>query len=112
MEEKKENPGPFVRFFGDIAISRVLDFLGVHRRFDYSLSDIARNSGISKMTLFRMWPNLEKYNVVMLTRKIGKAKLYKLNEESQIAKTLVKLGMDIATLDAEKITIEESKKEA
>ena len=59
---------------------KVLDFLTVNDDFDYSMRDIARFAGIGYTTLKLFWPRLEKENIVVLTRKVGKAKLYKLND--------------------------------
>ena len=46
MEETK-----FIRYLGDSSVTRILDFLITGRDFDYSLSDIARNAGVSWATL-------------------------------------------------------------
>ena len=74
-----ENKSIFLSVFGDTPINRVLDFLIVHEEFDYAMKDIAENSGVGYATLKLFWPSLEKANIVVLTRVIGKAKLYRLN---------------------------------
>jgi DNA-binding IclR family transcriptional regulator len=107
MEKDK---GPLQGLFGDKAVARVLDFLTVFRAYDYSLTDIARNSGVGRMTLFRVWPNLERYGVVVQTRTIGKAKMYRLNSESKIAENLVKLALQVAKVDADNLVKAPNKK--
>jgi DNA-binding IclR family transcriptional regulator len=97
----EKDEGPLQRLLGDTAAARVLDFLTVFRAYDYSLTDIARNSGVGRMTLFRVWPNLERYGVVVQTRTVGKAKMYRLNPESKIAENLAKLGLQVAKVDAD-----------
>lgn len=39
-------------------------FLSLYGAFDYSLTEIARNSGIGWKTLHTIWPQLEKYGIV------------------------------------------------
>ena len=69
----------FLNIFGDSPVLRVLDFLVVNEDFDYSMTDIARLSGVGYSTLKLFWSNLERNDVVTNTRTVGKAKMYKLN---------------------------------
>ena len=41
----------FLDKFGDYPINRVLDFLVIFNEFDYSIVDIAKNSGVGYSTL-------------------------------------------------------------
>ncbi|MBS3092342.1 hypothetical protein J4466_02885 [Candidatus Pacearchaeota archaeon] len=84
MEETK-----FIRYVGDSPVSRILDFLIIGRDFDYSLSDIARNSGVSWTTLYRVWPQLVENKIIIPTRVIGKAKLFRLNSQNEVVRNLV-----------------------
>src|SRR4030067_2313932 len=93
----KPNPPTLQKLFEDSSIARLLDFLTLYRDFDYPKTEISRNSGVSWKTLYRLWPLLEKYELVIKTRQIGRATLYKLNTESPIAKALNKLALEIAT---------------
>ena len=81
----------FLSVVGDSPVTRVLDFLITSRGLDYSLSDIARNSTIGWTTLHRIWPDFEKNQIVVQTRIIGKAKLYKINLQNPVAKELIRL---------------------
>ena len=91
----------FVRTFGNGPVIKVLNFLLQGRGLDYSMSDVARNSDISWTTLNRIWEGLEKAGLIVNTRKIGKAKLYKLNEESDIVKKLVELHKQLLVKETE-----------
>lgn len=71
----------FLKTFGDPPLLRVLDFLIVHEEFDYSLTDIAVHSGVSYATIKLLWKDLERYRIVILTRNVGKAKMYHLNDQ-------------------------------
>jgi predicted transcriptional regulator len=74
--------------FGDKPIPLVLDFLMVHKDWDYPLSQIARETGLSYRTLQAVMPALEEAGVVKQTRQLGRAKLYQLNSASPSAKKL------------------------
>ena len=54
------------------------------------MSDIAENSNIGWTTLHRIWGKLLKNGIVRPTREIGRAKLFKLNEENPAVKELIK----------------------
>ena len=81
----------FRETLGDTPVIRVLDFLIEGRGLDYSLSDIAENSNIGWTTLHRIWDKMLKLRLVKPTREIGRAKLFKLNEESSAVKELIRL---------------------
>ena len=81
----------FRETLGDTPVIRVLDFLIEGRGLDYSLSDIAENSNIGWTTLHRIWDKMIRLNIVKPTREIGRAKLFKLNEENPAVKELIKL---------------------
>lgn len=111
-EVKEANPASLQKIFGDSSVAKVLDFLTLYREFDYSLTDIAKYSGVAWTTLYRIWPPLETYGIVKKTREIGRAKMYKLNPDSEIAKLVKKLAVEIASVDAEKIAKQEITKQS
>ena len=69
----------------------VLDFLIEGRGLDYSLSDIAENSGIGWTTLHRIWDNLIRLKIVKPTREIGRAKLFTLNQDNPMVQQPIKV---------------------
>lgn len=81
----------FLEFFGENPNTRLLEFLITGREFDYSLSDLAENAGIGWSTLHRIFPGLERQKIVVKTREIGRAKLFKLNQGNGEVKKLVAL---------------------
>ncbi|MDD5133628.1 MAG: hypothetical protein PHD81_00285 [Candidatus Nanoarchaeia archaeon] len=81
-----ENKTIFLQIFGDSPILRVLDFLIVNEDFDYSMTDIANLSEIGYSTLKLFWNRLEKEKIIIKTRIVGKAKMYKLNLNNPIIK--------------------------
>ncbi len=81
-----ENKSIFLEVFGDNPINRVLDFLVVHEDFDYSMTDIAKHSGVGYATLKLFWNKLEINKIVVQTRVVGKAKMYELNLKNPVVK--------------------------
>lgn len=81
----------FAKAVGNTPKIKVLEFLIEGRELDYSLSDIAKGSGIGRTTLFRAWKDLEKLQFVKQTRTIGNAKLFRLNLETSFVKKLIEL---------------------
>lgn len=59
--------------------NKVLDFLVVHQEFDYSLKDIAKYAKISYPCMKQLKKELVKDNWIVMTRKVGKAQMYRLN---------------------------------
>lgn len=110
---KKNNElSVFLQVVGDTPKLRILDFLLTFQKFDYSLTDIARNAKVSYSNLMLIWPELLKTGMVEQTRTVGKAKMFKLNEKNPIAQELSRLQWLIARstihkklgLEEEKIT--------
>lgn len=76
---------------------RLLDFLLAERGlYDYTLTEIAENSGVAWTTLNRIFPRLVEMGIVKETRKIGRAKLYRLNQENPLAKELIEIDKKIS----------------
>ena len=95
-------------FLGDTPLIRVVDFLIENSIFDYTKTDIAENAGISRATLYKIWPNLEKYELVKESRKIGNTTLYKLNKENPVVQKLIELDLKISKEYAETISMPKS----
>ena len=81
----------FIELFGDSPTIKVLDFLLTERELDFSISDMARNAGIGRASLYRIFDDLIKNQIITPTRIIGKSKLYKLNIENPKIKKLVQI---------------------
>ena len=77
--------------------SKVLDFLVAFQDYDYSISDIAEHSGIGFKTTLGVVKHLEDQNVIVNTRNVGRALMFKLNLDSKQAKSISTLALHIAT---------------
>jgi hypothetical protein len=80
----------FLEHVGDSPRMRLLQYLIEGRDFDYTLTDLL-NAGVSWGTLNSLMPALVKLGIVKITRKIGRATLYKINQENPAAKQLTAL---------------------
>src|SRR3989338_675917 len=80
----------FLDYVGDNPRMRVLQYLIEGRDFDYTLTDLL-NAGVSWGTLNSLVPKLAALGIVIKTRKIGRATLYKINSQNEVAKQLTLL---------------------
>ena len=51
---------------------------------DFTKTEIAKGAGLSWASLFSHWNDMERKRIVKLTRTVGRAKLYQLNEKSPL----------------------------
>ena len=86
----------FVEFLGDTPFIRVVDFLIENSIFDYTKTEIAKNAGVSRASLYNVWPMLEKYELVKPSRKIGNTVLYKLNKDNPVVRKLIELDLKLS----------------
>lgn len=77
----------FRKIFGS-STAKILDHLIENKESDFSMTEIARESGISYRTIQREFPKLIELDFVRMTRKIGRAELYKINLENEVLRQL------------------------
>ena len=80
----------FLDHIGNSPQMRVLQYLIEGRDFDYTMTDML-NSEVSWGTLNSLIPELLRLNIIIKTRKIGRASLYKINKENLFAQKLIEL---------------------
>ncbi len=93
----------FLKTFGDSTINRVLDFLVVFDKFDYSIADIAENSNVGYSTLKILIKDLVKRKIVVQTRISGKNKMYKLNRDNPLVESFVQFYWDITKKEGRRL---------
>ena len=91
----------FVETFGETPVIKVLDFFLTFDGFDYSKSQVSEETGVSRITLDKIWEELINKKIIIKTRTIGRADMYKLNKDSQIVKTLLELSLKLASTYAD-----------
>jgi len=97
-----ETKSLFIEFMGDSPTVRILDYLLTERDLDFSITDMAKNAGIGRTTLYRIWDNLIKNKIIVSTRTIGKAKLFKLNKDNKVIKKLMEIDDALMIEDLKK----------
>jgi len=96
----------FLKFFGTKnPVIRVLDFLIDNEAFDYSKTDIAKGAGISRTTLLNLWKILEETGIVVETRRVGRARMYRLNKRNPIVKKFMELDDALSDYYASKTEV-------
>ena len=88
--------GPLESMF-PVASSKILDFMSTYKPWDYSITDIAKNSGVTFKTAWSEVQKLEKLGLIANTRTVGNATMYQFNAESQEAQHIDQLINAIAT---------------
>ncbi|MGH9987687.1 MAG: helix-turn-helix domain-containing protein [Nitrososphaeraceae archaeon] len=97
--DKALESGPFERLFSGVAIARMLDFLitaSVSKDWDYSETQIAKNSGVSARTVQREISKLLEAKLVRQVRTVGNAKMYQLNKSYRTALSAEKFAFELA----------------
>jgi len=77
-----------IRYLGDTPNLRIIDFF-LDNRSDYSKKEILEGTGISKTTLYKVWPELERLEIVTPKRKYGNTTLYALNKDNVFVKQII-----------------------
>ncbi len=80
----------FLDYVGYSPRMRILQYLIEGREFDYTLTDLLQ-AGVSWGTLNTLVPKLADLRIIIKTRKIGRATLYKINQNNLAAKQLIEL---------------------
>ncbi|HLC31123.1 MAG TPA: hypothetical protein VJK51_00490 [Candidatus Nanoarchaeia archaeon] len=100
-----ERDSVLVEVFGNNPTIKVLDFLLTFADFDYPLTEIAKNSGVSYSTLQTFWHKLERNAIVLKTRRVGKSDLYKLNTSNPAVKELIRLDWKLTKHSGKELLI-------
>ena len=85
---RKEYESIIIKTLGDSPKLRIVDFFLDNPLFDFTKKEIIEALGISKQTFYKYFPDLEEYGIVKVSRKIGRAKLYKINLEHPLVSML------------------------
>ena len=87
---------------GDSPTLRILDFFLDNPLSDYSKNEVAKNLAMSRATFFKYWKELDKSDALVITRKIGRATMYRLDRENKVVEQLIKLDAAISRKAMEK----------
>ena len=98
----------FLKLEGNTVKNRLWNFLIVHSEFDYSMKDIAKFSDVSYTALKEVWKEIVKRKIVVHTRDVGKAKMYKLNRNNPQVEKFVEYYWSVVNLEVDKQLKEEA----
>jgi len=91
----EENASMFLKVFGSTPQLRLLDFFMDNPNHDFTRKEIMKAIGMAKRTLYDHLPTLLEEETVKMSRKIGRAELYKLNKESPVIKYLMMVEAEL-----------------
>lgn len=90
-EEAFADGTPLVELFGDSARPKLLSVFVDEREQDLSVSEIARQAGVARSTVYDHLDEFVELGIVEHTRTSGASKRYQLNQNSEIAEKLYQL---------------------
>jgi DNA-binding transcriptional ArsR family regulator len=103
---RNEYSSIILKTLGDSPKLRIVDFFLDNPMFDFTKKEVIEALGMSKQTFYKYFPELEEYDIVKVSRRIGKAKLYKINPEHPLVSMLreyeKKVSLQIAEKEADK----------
>lgn len=106
---KKEYQSILLKTLGDSPKLRIIDFFLDNPLFDFTKKEVIEALGMSKQTFYKYFADIEKYGIVSTSRRIGRAKLYKINLEHPLVTMLreyeTKISLQIAEEEAKKIRV-------
>ncbi|HIE18669.1 TPA: ArsR family transcriptional regulator [Candidatus Bathyarchaeota archaeon] len=106
---KKEYQSILLKTLGDSPKLRIIDFFLDNPLFDFTKKEVIEALGMSKQTFYKYFPEIEEYNIVTVSRRIGRAKLYKINLKHPLVSLLreyeTKVSLQIAEEEAKKMRV-------
>lgn len=86
----------FKDIFGESPQTKILDFLADYPNYDYSISEIAKNSDVSRPTVYKVIEILLEKKLIIKTREQGNSPLFKLNQENKLVQLILQFDFDIS----------------
>jgi len=70
------------------------------------MTEIARGAGVGWSAFTRIWKALLERKIILPTRTIGNAKLFKLNKKNFFIQKLVKFDLELSKLGTDKLEVD------
>ncbi|MGQ9781817.1 MAG: winged helix-turn-helix domain-containing protein [Nitrososphaeria archaeon] len=90
-----------VKMFGYSPKLRILDIFMDNPYFDFSKSELVKELGMSKQTLYKNFKDLEELEIVKVSRNIGRAIMYRINMEHPLVRKLNEIVNEVSLQIAE-----------
>jgi len=91
-----------VKMFGYSPKVRILDIFLDNPYFDFSKSEVVKELGMSKQTFYKHFKDLEELGVVEVSRRIGRATMYRISRQHPLIRRLDEIITEISLRTAEK----------
>lgn len=75
---------------------RIIDIFLTNPYFDFSREELVKELGMSKQTLYKNFKDLEELGIVKVSRKIGRAVMYRLNREHPLVRMFNEMVKEIS----------------
>lgn len=82
---------PLMELFGQPARTRLISVFVDEQDYDLNISEIARQAGVARSTVYDHLDALEDLGVIEQTRETGNSNRYRLNQDSEISALLSQL---------------------
>jgi len=102
IEMAEEYDSILIKAFGNSPKLRILDYLLDYKLNDFTKKEIVEALGMSRLTFYKHFKDLEDLGLVIPSRKIGRATLYRINLENPMVKMLIEYEMQLSLQVAEK----------
>ena len=97
--KNKDDKSAFLEYFGDTPKLRFLDFLIGNHFFDFNMTDMAKEAGISYNSLKSFFDEFLQKGIIIKTRRVGKSEMYKLNMDNETSKNFLKFAWFLTKQD-------------
>lgn len=101
-----EESSILLEIFGDSPKLRLLNIFIENPYFDFTREELIKELGMSKLTVYKYIKEMGRMEIIKISRKIGKAVLFKLNRENPavalIENFLTQFSLKIAEKELEK----------
>jgi DNA-binding transcriptional ArsR family regulator len=89
-------------YFGNSPKVKILEMLIIGRGLDYSITDMAEHGETSRSSIYLLLDEMLKEKIIIETRKLGRMRLFKLNEENPSIKIIMELVSKLVKIENEK----------
>ena len=90
-----------LRTLGDHPKLRIIDFFLENPLFDFTKKEVIEALGMGKRTFYKHFKEIEEQGIVIVSRRIGRTKLYKINLKHPLVKALRQYETEISLRIAE-----------
>ena len=84
----KENQSILLKTLGESPKLRIIDFFMDNPIMDFTKKDVIDALGMSKQTFYKYFDDLLEFDMIKITRRIAKSKLYSINLSNPIIQSM------------------------